>query len=267
MFSHPDQKEEKGPFILNILPDLPDIRDFKANMFLDTQTVLPESYTTLNQLLPIRNQGSQGTCAAFAATSMKEYQERIEHPSFHEYFSPQFVYNCRPNYPSAGMYSRDLMGILANIGVVTENNYPYGSNTNHLNPSATDLDQGTKNLLSLASNYKITAYTRISTIDDAKRALIANGPLHISFPAYNYTEQFWRKTGEMIGGHAVAIVAYDNNGFTIRNSWGTSYGKNGYGLFPYTDWELKYDCWSVIDGASKEIPTNNDNNKSCCVIF
>lgn len=30
------------------------------------------------------------------------------------------------------------------------------------------------------------------------------------------------------GGHAVALVGYDANSFIVRNSWGTSWGKDGY---------------------------------------
>jgi len=36
------------------------------------------------------------------------------------------------------------------------------------------------------------------------------------------------------GRHAFAIVAYDNGGFWIQNSWGPSWGKNGYGRFRTT---------------------------------
>ena len=33
----------------------------------------------------------------------------------------------------------------------------------------------------------------------------------------------------MNGGHAVAIVGYDDNGFIFKNSWGTGWGDKGYG--------------------------------------
>jgi hypothetical protein len=55
----------------------------------------------------------------------------------------------------------------------------------------------------------------------------------------------WRSVGRdgiikpsetMIGGHAFAIVAYDADGFWIQNSWGTSWGNQGFGRIAYDDW-------------------------------
>jgi len=52
-----------------------------------------------------------------------------------------------------------------------------------------------------------------------------------------------------LGGHAVCAVGYDNEKsvFIIRNSWGTSWGDNGYFYLPYdyiTDVKLAYDFWT-----------------------
>lgn len=39
-----------------------------------------------------------------------------------------------------------------------------------------------------------------------------------------------------LGGHAFAIVAYDEQGFWIQNSWGEDWGKKGFGRIGYDDW-------------------------------
>ncbi|MCP5006368.1 MAG: C1 family peptidase [Planctomycetes bacterium] len=39
-----------------------------------------------------------------------------------------------------------------------------------------------------------------------------------------------------LGGHAFAIVAYDEYGFWIQNSWGEDWGKKGFGRIGYADW-------------------------------
>jgi len=47
-----------------------------------------------------------------------------------------------------------------------------------------------------------------------------------------------------VGGHAFAIVGYDEYGLWIQNSWGDDWGQNGFAHLSYDDWlENGYDCW------------------------
>jgi C1A family cysteine protease len=39
-----------------------------------------------------------------------------------------------------------------------------------------------------------------------------------------------------LGGHAFAIVAYDADGFWIQNSWGPTWGNEGFCHLGYGDW-------------------------------
>jgi hypothetical protein len=43
-------------------------------------------------------------------------------------------------------------------------------------------------------------------------------------------------THEIDGGHAFALVGYDENGFWLQNSWGKSWGRHGFGHISYDDW-------------------------------
>ena len=43
-------------------------------------------------------------------------------------------------------------------------------------------------------------------------------------------------SNDTLGSHAVAIVAYDERGFWIQNSWGTDWGSGGFAHLPYDDW-------------------------------
>jgi C1A family cysteine protease len=58
-------------------------------------------------------------------------------------------------------------------------------------------------------------------------------------------------TGEgVIGGHCILAVGYDDarQVFLIRNSWGTEWGKGGYGTIPYAylvDRTLSQDFWTI----------------------
>ena len=47
-----------------------------------------------------------------------------------------------------------------------------------------------------------------------------------------------------LGGHAFAMVGYDEDGFWIQNSWTKRWGNGGFGHMSYEDWiENGYDCW------------------------
>ncbi|MFT3815309.1 MAG: hypothetical protein QM740_18360 [Acidovorax sp.] len=58
------------------------------------------------------------------------------------------------------------------------------------------------------------------------------------------------QSSAILGGHAFAIVAYDERGFWIQNSWGSDWGRNGFGLLSYDDWlENGTDVWVARLGA------------------
>lgn len=69
----------------------------------------------------------------------------------------------------------------------------------------------------------------------------------------------WREVGAdgeivwqpgSIGGHAFAIVAYDNAGFWLQNSWGPDWGRGGMCHLGYDDWlENGSDVWVARLGA------------------
>jgi C1A family cysteine protease len=93
-----------------------------------------------------------------------------------------------------------------------------------------------------------------------KESLYMNGP----FVGGVYVYECWdkpsvEKTGvipmpkkneEMLGGHAICIMGYDNKKrrFKFKNSWSTAWGEKGYGYIPYKYVE-KYgaDIWSAKD--------------------
>jgi len=52
--------------------------------------------------------------------------------------------------------------------------------------------------------------------------------------------KFWKRRSKVswkLGSHAMILVAYDASGAWIRNSWGTSWGDNGYNHIPWEDLE------------------------------
>jgi C1A family cysteine protease len=230
-------------FIVPMKKSPEDSRDY---IFISNNSSIPEECDLRSELMPVRNQGSQGTCYAQSASCMKEWQERKNY-NFNEYFSPQFFYNLRFNkydkntQNDEGMFGRDVMKILKNIGICKESTYPYGR--------IEDRDKISKEILDEAKMNIIESYARINTINDLKASLCKNGPALIAFPVYNYTDQMWiqRNNESSEGGHAMTVVGYNNDGFIIRNSWGQSWGDNGYTIYKYKDWSTHWEIWSTVD--------------------
>jgi C1A family cysteine protease len=59
-----------------------------------------------------------------------------------------------------------------------------------------------------------------------------------------------RKTERLLGGHAILLVGYDaaSKRYIWRNSWGETYGMQGYGTIPYAfveDPQLAADFWVI----------------------
>ena len=258
-------------FICNIIESPPDERDF---IFSSENMEIPEVLDYRPDLHPVRNQGSQGTCYAQSAACAKEWQEKKDY-GFNEYFSPQFFYDNRSNKyddktnNDAGMFGRDVMKLLKNVGICREQVYPYGSIKHRENIPL--------EIYKEAECHTIKSYARINDLDNLKKSLFKNGPCLIAFPTFNYTSEFWRERpgDSRKGGHAVTVVGYNKDGFIIRNSWGKSWADNGYTIYPYSQWGSHWEIWTTIDKESDipldDEPKDNDdisdkNRYRCCVI-
>jgi len=248
-----------------VLKSPEDGRDWKGEKILSKKITLPKKLSYRKNFNKPRDQGSFPTCAAMAASTIKEWQEYKDVFKFNKpYFSPAFIYNHRSNYPNIGMFSRDTMKILQKNGVCLEDDYPH--TVNNINNEKNNIPVDTK---IKAKNYRIKNYASLSTIEGVKKALKKNGPCYISLPMKNSgNPRFWKKENENDeytgGGHAVTIVGYDDNkeiyeqkgAFEIRNSSGEDFGDNGYCWFPYSDFGIQWEIWTTIDEISK-LPEKN----------
>ena len=169
--------------MLNIKKSPEDKRD---HVYRSGTIELPEVLDYREDLMPVRNQGSQGSCFAQSVACMKEWQEMKDY-GFCEYFSPQFFYNNRSNKydedknNDEGMFGRDVMKLLKNIGICKEYDYNYGRIEHR--------DEIPEGLYVKAQKHVISAYARIYNMQDLKESLYANGPALICFPVYNHSSE------------------------------------------------------------------------------
>ena len=253
-------------FVSGVIPSPHDPRDYNAEAMYVAMGVsegeYPKTLDLRDDLPKIRNQGSRGTCAAFTASTIKEWQEHTD-SGYEGKMSPEFVYFYRVNKPDAGMYSRDVMKILSERGCCTEHELPYQRKKD------TVPDSIPEDLAASAMNNCIAEYAAVHTIEGLKTALYQNGPCYIAFPVYDERPEFWRRSSpdvQLSGGHAVTIVGYDAEGFIIRNSWGTGFGTDGYVIYPYSDFGMHWEIWTSIDsrGSPKPPPEPEPEDKCNC---
>jgi uncharacterized protein YvpB len=111
----------------------------------------------------------------------------------------------------------------------------------------------------------IPGYQKINDgdVNAVKNALASGFPVVMGFTVYDSFEYDLNNTTGMmpypntaseqvLGGHAVTIVGYNDNlnggRFIVRNSWGTSWGDGGYFYMPYqvvANKNMSSDFWIV----------------------
>ena len=215
---------------------------------------LPTNHDLSEDMPPVRSQGDQGSCVAWATTYyMKSYQEKIQHRydyvSFEDVMSPAFVYNQIKSSDdcSAGSAVVNALELLKEQGVNNWKDFPYSDTQCSNLPNDEQLIEAAQN--------KIKSYFQVgipeSNTDEnytltnlIKTLVYQNNPIIITLGFSDLI--FENRDGELIAtsfsqnptggcGHAVLIVGYDNemNAFKIVNSWGTGWGNEGYAWVHY----------------------------------
>lgn len=256
--------------IYNLKPDPIDPRDFIFEAQLADPEFLAKKVDLRPKCSPVVDQGQLGSCTANAiASGLREYYlitngEPLTRLSrLYLYWHERQIEGTI--YQDSGAYIRDGMKVLASIGVCPEADYPYDIN------NFTNTPDG--NAEGHAGQFRIKEYHRIKALNDLKAALSQGQPVVIGIPVYeSFESQSVAETGiipmpkpteQLLGGHAILIVGYDDDkGYAIvRNSWGEGWGDKGYCYIPYTFF-TKYasdiDMWTGTVSAVKPNPTPVD---------
>lgn len=196
---------------------------------------------------PIRNQEQCGSCWAFAATEALSDRFAIQtNVTTNVVLSPQDLVSCDNadgNEGCNGGYPIKAWQYMQATGIVTDDCYPYSSGEGvtgnclltKTTTQCSDLKgTGTVQLYNAASAYAVG-----STVAALQTEIYTNGPIEVAFDVYqdffSYTSGVYvHKTGSLAGGHAVKMIGWGtlNNVayWTVANSWGTSWGMDGFFL-------------------------------------
>jgi C1A family cysteine protease len=220
-------------------PQMPDARD---KMYARRRTGnLPPAADLRPSMPPVYDQGQLGSCTGNAIAAAMEYErDRQGLPDFTP--SRLFVYyNERALEGTvssdAGAVIRDGIKVVNTQGVCPETLWPYDIGMFAVKPPQRCYVAATKD--------KAVQYESIQTLGDLKDALASNLSVVFGFTVYeSFESQAVAQTGVMpmpkksesvVGGHAVLAVGYSDakSQVIVRNSWGPSWGDQGYFYMPY----------------------------------
>ena len=205
-----------------------------------------------NYVTPVRNQGSCGSCWAFATTAALESYILIKdsRSGQEDNRAEEILLSCstalsctNPGSCSGGYIGRASDCILI-TGLPPESYFPYTATASddNCNNAGTGWQDDT---------YRIAAWSYITTtsvsVSSIKNALYTYGPLVTTMDVYSdfyyYAGGIYEySSGTYQGGHAILIVGYVDDTsvagggyFIVKNSWGSGWGSGGYFSIAYSE--------------------------------
>lgn len=203
-----------------VLGCIPSKMDGSEKVFGTSDMVtIPDVFSYVDVLPKVLNQGNEQICVPCTVSSYLNWKENLKTGINKDNNIALYdIYRCRSNY-GEGMTYKDALRYLRKKGVKSD-----------------------------AGKLKISEYGLVKSTLMLKYALIMNGPCFGALPVYSDRDDFWNEYygDNLLGYHAIAIVGYNEEGFIIRNSWGDSFGDNGYVTIPYNDINKMIEIWTVI---------------------
>ena len=257
--------------IRNVVPDRLDLRD---RLYMPPVAVVPDLALDSKTDIPVLDQKKTNACTGFALASVVYHlQHAAKRKQKDCCVSPFMLYSMARRYdefPGApdidtGSSLRGAMKGWYKHGACADRLWTSEQMpTGHMAKSIDDwwLD---------AVQRPLGAYYRVDTrsVTDMHVALNEIGVLYASAVCHSGWDEgfsntshpkgrYWmipcREAGPNDGGHAFAIVGYNQDGFIVHNSWGTGWGTKGCAVLPYEDWlDHAMDCWVAQLGVVTEL--------------
>ena len=176
---------------------------------------------------PVKDQGACGSCWTFSTTGTLESTNYIK-TGVMTLLSEQQIVDCAkgskyPNYGCSGGWPHSALDYAKDVGLCTDDYYPYTSKDGGCHDSTCE------------KVVKVKSYKTLPQGDEkALAAAVAITPVSIVLDASAmqlYSSGIIDKCTDNIN-HAVLAAGYgEENGvkyWIVKNSWGTSWGENGY---------------------------------------
>lgn len=236
-----------------------DVLDFRDRMYAPTLIEVPtridlENYKKVGA--PILDQGREGACTGFGLAAVANYllRKRVVVPD-ETLVSPRMFYEMAKRLDEwrdedyEGSSARGAMKGWHKYGVCSDGEWPYIVSMDDARLTEIRVQDALRR--PLGSYYRVNHKDIVamhSAIAEAS-ILYATAQVHAGWDEVD-SDGTIPMQDDIIGGHAFAIVAYDEDGFWIQNSWGPNWGVEGFAQISYDDWLLHgTDVWVARLGA------------------
>lgn len=235
-------------FICGSLFSIPDPRDYIGK---SSAKEFPKEFKLT--MPNVKNQGLIGSCVAHSLATVTEYFNEQETNTTTR-MSTGYIYGNRllTTHKGAGMYTRDAIKTVSKFGNVPYDQFPDNVEV----PYAIERFEQEFDRLgdSAGLNYKFKTYFKLNDADAIKTQLLDNSPVVMTMWWYddikvvNGVMQTNCVKTEKTGGHCMVIYGWNETGWLVQNSWGTSWGNKGRFILPYNI-PIK-ETWGVTDDVS-----------------
>lgn len=181
-----------------------------------------------NWVTPIRDQGSCGSCWAFATAGVLESLVKIvKNIKTDVDLSEQTLVSCSGAGDCGGGYQSKAAEYVKDIGIPRESCFPYSATDEACKPCPGWMSKTVK-----ITSWKMY-YSKSNTIlETALQSTPINAYMDVYSDFSAYKSGIYERTAgsTLKGGHVIVFVGYNvaEKYWICKNSWGTDWGENGF---------------------------------------